>query len=148
MRHGVGATLAPQDEWQLYDPTLLEALLSSPVGRDALRELTECRQVLWTEVAAIAARTRTTTDLARLEAAVDDGEAFESALLVAARNRFLRAALAAFERGLRAAASRPLASDGSRLEPILEAVRNRDADAARVAMRARLVRRRAGKSTG
>jgi len=56
VRHGVGATLAPQDEWQLYDPTLLEALLSSPVGRDALRELTECRQVLWTEVAAIAAR--------------------------------------------------------------------------------------------
>lgn len=147
VRHGVGATVAPQAEWQLYDPELLDALLSSPLGKDALRELTECRAVLWTEVAAIAARRRTKKDLARLQAVLDDGEAFEAALLGAARNRFLRAALAAFERGLRAAASGPGAGGPARLEPILEAVRSGDAEAARMAMRGRL-RRRPGPSPG
>jgi DNA-binding FadR family transcriptional regulator len=141
VRHGVGATVAPEDEWQLYDRALLEALLAGPLGKDALPELTECRQVLWTEVAAIAARRRTKKDLARLEAVVDDGEAFEATLLGAARNRFLRAALAACQRGLKAAASEAGSGDAARLEPILEAVQHGDAEAARLAMRARLGRR-------
>ena len=134
VRHGVGASVASQHQWQLFDPTLLEALLNSPVARDAVRELLECREVLWPEIAAIAAQRRTSEDVTRLAAAVEDHEAFEMALLDASRNRFLRRALTSSHRALQAV-NLESGQDRPWREAVLEAVSRGDVGSAREASR-------------
>lgn len=132
VKHGVGATIQPRDDWHLFDPVLLEAMLSGP-ERDAVAEqIEECRRIVWPEVAAVAARRRTKADLAALEEASDDEAAFRGALLDAAGNRFLRHVVTALD-GVGV-------SDAPRRgrEPVLEAISARDAEAGRLAMARRL----------
>ena len=138
VRHGVGASVAPQRQWQLFDPTLLEALLNSSVGGDAVQELQEFRDLLWPEIAAFAAQRRTREDLARLAAAVENQEAFETALLDASRNRFLRRAVRSSHRALQAVAPES-AQDRSWREAVIEAVRQGDPGSAREASRSGLI---------
>src|SRR5919206_3153024 len=56
VKHGVGTTIAPQEEWNVFDGVLLEALVSGPDGRAARGEAAECRTLVWPEAAALAAR--------------------------------------------------------------------------------------------
>jgi DNA-binding FadR family transcriptional regulator len=127
VKHGRGTTIAPQAEWNLFDPLLLDALLSGPEGRAIAREARECRGIVWPEAAALAAGRRTKAELARLEAAGDE-QAFLGELAAVARNRFLRHLLFSLDRALGGAGEPPAA--------VLEAIRAGDADAARAAMRA------------
>jgi DNA-binding FadR family transcriptional regulator len=132
VKHGVGATIAPRDQWDLFDPALLEALLSGRKNRDARAEADEIRRLMWPEVAALAAQRRIAVDLERLEAAAETGEeAFLGALLRAAHNRFLRHVLAALER----ANSKSGAGAAHNRAVIVRAIRDGDQDAARAAMR-------------
>jgi DNA-binding FadR family transcriptional regulator len=134
VKHGVGATIQPRDDWHLFDPVLLEAMLSGPERDDVAAQVAECRRLVWPEVAAAAAKRRTKADLAGLEAAVDDEPAFRDALLKAAGNRFLRHVLTALdETGDTRPATRPRG-----LDTLLAAVSDRDPDAARAAMARRV----------
>src|SRR4051794_18805088 len=129
VKHGRGTTIAPQAEWNLFDRTLLEALLSGPEARATTRDADECRRIVWPEAAALAAGRRTRADLARLEAVADE-QAFLAELAGIARNRFLRHVLFSLDRAVGGTGDPPAA--------VLEAIRAGDADAAHAAMRAHL----------
>lgn len=135
VKHGVGATVAPRSEWNLFDPVLLDAMLAGPEAQAVAAEIREARRMVWPEVAAAAARRHTAAELERLEAAGDDPHAFHAALLEAAGNRFLRHVLAGLDR----TAPDPDA-DAQGLGSVLDGVASRDEDAARAAMRDRLER--------
>jgi DNA-binding FadR family transcriptional regulator len=131
VKHGRGTTIAPEAEWNLFDASLLAALLGGPEGDAALADARECRRLIWPAVAALAAERRTAADLERLDAARDEGdEAVLRELGTASGNRFLRHVLFALD----GAAGQP----GNDAGPVLEAVRAGDAAAAREAMRAHL----------
>src|SRR4051812_24788137 len=49
VKHGRGTTIAPQAEWNLFDASLLDALLSGPEGRAVTRDAQECRRIVWPE---------------------------------------------------------------------------------------------------
>jgi len=134
VKHGVGATIQPRDEWHLFDPVLLEAMLSGPERDDVAAEVAECRRIVWPEVAAAAARRRTEAELTALQAADDDEDAFREALLHAAGNRFLRHILTALD----AAAPSAKRSRSGALEPLLEAISERDEATSRDLMRRRV----------
>jgi DNA-binding FadR family transcriptional regulator len=135
VKHGVGATVQPRDDWHLFDPVLLEAMLSGPERDDVAAQVAECRRLVWPEVAAAAAKRRTKADLAALEAAAGDEDAFRAALLAAAGNRFLRHVLTALDATGAPAAKRARAGA---LDPLLAAIKARDADATRAAMARRV----------
>lgn len=146
--HGVGTTIAPQSEWNLFDGVLLEALLQGPASRSVAGDARECRVLLWPEVAALAAKRRTDDDLERLRAAVSEGDAaFGAALARAGRNRFLRRLLTVLEEATEGAAGPAGGRRATARRRVLDAVRNGDEDGAREAMRALAaapVRRRRG----
>jgi DNA-binding FadR family transcriptional regulator len=131
VKHGRGTTIASQAEWNLFDPSLLAALLGGPEGKAATADARECRRIVWPEAAALAAQRRTKADIAELEAAEDEA-AFLAALAAAARNRFLRHVLFSLDRATDKAPAADPPGD------VLAAVRDGDAEAARAAMRAHL----------
>ncbi len=133
--HGVGAFVCPRHRWNLFDPTLLEAMLEGPDASAARTEGAECAAIVWPEVAALAARRRTAADLARLESA-GDAQELRNALVACARNRFLGQVVSTLD-GDGAAA--PDASGD-----VVAAVRDRDAEVARAAMSSAV--QRAGRS--
>jgi GntR family transcriptional repressor for pyruvate dehydrogenase complex len=138
VKHGVGSTIRPRDDWQLFDPILIEAMLSGPERDDVGAEVAECRRIVWPEVAAVAAKRRSKADLAALEAAEDDEEAFRAALLNAAGNRFLRHVLTSLHAtGEPAAAPAPRRRAGT-LESLCTAIAERDAETSRELMRRRV----------
>src|SRR3954452_4830167 len=59
VKHGRGTTIAPQAEWNLFDESLLAALLGGPEGEATLEDARECRRLVWPEAAALAAGRRT-----------------------------------------------------------------------------------------
>jgi GntR family transcriptional repressor for pyruvate dehydrogenase complex len=143
VKHGRGTTIAPQDRWNLFDESLLAAMLGGPEGRGALAEARECRALIWPEVAALAAERRKTEDVGPLEAAVATGEdAFLRQLAATAGNRFLRHVLFSLDRATageapaRAADAPAPASESA--AAVLAAVRDGDPAGAREAMRAHL----------
>jgi GntR family transcriptional repressor for pyruvate dehydrogenase complex len=157
VRHGVGALVAPMDEWNLFDLELLEALLAGPAGRDTLAEALECRMLLEPEAAALAAERRAADDVAALREALSalaepqaDGDApaaleLHGQVLRAAGNRFVRRAIAPLDAVMHVAAVKRrdrerVAADG---EQLVEAIAAQDPDAARAAMRRRLEHLRA-----
>ena len=140
VRHGVGARVAPRHEWSLFDPVLMEAMLAGPEAQQALGQATECLKIVWPEVAALAARRRTAAVLERL-AGAGDGNELLGALAEAAGNRFLRQVVVSLDRAPEQAGA-ALPSGLERYRPVLEAVRSRDAEASRAAMR-KVVERRA-----
>jgi len=136
VKHGVGATVQPRDDWHLFDPVLLDAMLSGPERDDVASEVAECRAIVWPEVAAAAARRRTAADLDALEAAGSDDDAFREALLQASGNRFLRHVLTALD-----AAAPPAKGGRTRagaLAPLVTAISERDEAASREEMRRRV----------
>jgi GntR family galactonate operon transcriptional repressor len=137
VKHGVGSTIRPRDDWQLFDPVLIEAMLAGPEHDDVGAEVAECRRIVWPEVAAVVAKRRSKADLAALEAAADD-EAFRAALLNAAGNRFLRHVLTSLDAtGEHAAAPAPKRRAGT-LDALRAAIAERDAETSRELMRRRV----------
>ena len=131
VKHGRGTTIAPQVRWNLFDESLLAALLGGPEGSAALTDARDCRRLIWPEAAALAAGRRTDADLEQLDAAFADGEAaFLERLAAVAGNRFLRHMLFSLDRAVE-----PSGSDAG---AVLAAVRAGDPAAAREAMRAHL----------
>jgi GntR family transcriptional repressor for pyruvate dehydrogenase complex len=111
VRHGRGAQVLPEREWNLLDPVVLRALVSADERRDVLRDLIECRRIVEPPVAALAAERATASDVVGLAAAL---QAMQDAPATVRRSAtdehpFVRAEIA-FHRTLVAiAGNRPLA---------------------------------------
>jgi GntR family transcriptional repressor for pyruvate dehydrogenase complex len=130
VKHGRGTTIAPPAQWNLFDATLLGALLNGRERQAVRADAAEMLSILWPEAAALAAERRTPDDLDRLERAMLEGEAnFLQQLALTASNRFMAHALVAIDVAV---------LDGTcavRLEEVLDGVRDGDGGAARAAMR-------------
>jgi len=55
VKHRRGATVNPRADWDLLDPDVLAGLLAGPHATEALDESIECRLIVETEAAALAA---------------------------------------------------------------------------------------------
>ena len=165
VKHGRGATVNPEQRWDVFDPDILAALLDSEQGATILGEYLECRRILEIEAASLAAERATEVDLANLSDAFarmsagaervrgnpaaedlfhEADVAFHQALIAATGNRALGNMTGPVHRAL-AAARRPLARPEYRLERglpehrrILAAIASRDPGEARAAMSAHL----------
>ena len=166
VKHGIGATVLPPTEWDMFSPDVIFALLEGDDGVRLLREYLECRRVLEIEAAGLAAQRATRADLVALADALaqmtaaavqlpantsteerfhEADIAFHRAVIHATGNRSLGRMTEPVHRAL-SAARRPLARPEHRLgrslpehRAILAAIAERDRDAAREAMRAHLL---------
>jgi GntR family galactonate operon transcriptional repressor len=166
VRHGHGAIVKAEGEWDRFDPDVLAALLGGPRAAEVLAEYLECRRILEVEAAGLAAerasaeavdgvsgafqRMRITAERARGNRAAEPRyhEAdigFHRAVIRAAGNPTLGQMAAPIHRALATtfgALARPRERFDRGLpehERILEAIVERDADAARSAMRDHLL---------
>ena len=166
VRHGRGARVRPEHEWDRFDQDVLAALLGGPRAADVIAEYLECRRILEVEAAGLAAERADEDAVARL------GEAFGAMRLTAegaksnpAGEQLYREADVAFHRAVVQAAGNPVlgrmtepihralsATFGTLARPrmrferglpeherILNAVRGGDPSEAREAMRAHLL---------
>jgi GntR family transcriptional repressor for pyruvate dehydrogenase complex len=158
VRHGRGQRVLPEADWQLLDARVLEAWLLRPDGAALAAEMLECRRLLEGQAAASAAERATAADVQRLSdahaalAAVVTGPprtgtpgafvaaeaGFHREVVALSGNRLLERmldplhpALATAVRDQPAGRHAQLVAD---LDRVLEAVRVRDADAARAAV--------------
>jgi GntR family transcriptional repressor for pyruvate dehydrogenase complex len=166
VKHGRGATVSLDDNWDLFSPEVLTALLDSPRGAEVLREYLECRRILEIEAAGLAAKRASSAALAALADALaqmttiaerarsnpaaedfyhEADIAFHRAVILATGNKALGRMTGPIHRAL-AEARRPLARPQYRLERslpehqrILASIAGRDVDGAREAMRAHLL---------
>jgi DNA-binding FadR family transcriptional regulator len=166
VKHGRGATVRPEERWNVLDPDVLGALLDSGRGAAILGEYLESRRILEIAAAGLAAERADQAHLTALSDAFDrmaaaavraiDSPAaeelyheadiaFHRALIDAAGNRALGSMTEPIHRAL-ITARRPLARPDARLERslpehqrILAAVAQADPEAAREAMRAHLL---------
>lgn len=76
VRHGRGAQVLPEDDWNLLDPVVLRALVTARERRDVLEDLLECRRIVEAPAAALAAERASAADVERLAGAL---EAMQSA---------------------------------------------------------------------
>ena len=164
VKHGMGATVNPRELWDLFNVDVLTAALGGPAAAELLGEYLECRRIVEIEAAGLAAERATPEHVAELEQWFDAmveaiaerrarvqerayhaaDVAFHQALVDATGNALLASLVRRIHDAL-LAARYPLARPAYRREraipeheAILDAVRNRDAEAARSAMRAHL----------
>jgi GntR family transcriptional repressor for pyruvate dehydrogenase complex len=166
VRHGRGATVLPEERWDVLDPEVLGALLETGHGATILGEYLESRRILEIAAAGLAAERAKPLHLAKLSDAYDRMAAtavravsspaaeelyheadigFHRALIDATGNRALGSITEPIHRAL-ITARRPLARPDARLERslpehqrILAAVARGDVDGAREAMRDHLL---------
>jgi DNA-binding FadR family transcriptional regulator len=166
VKHGRGATVRPEERWNVLDPDVLGALLDSGRGAAVLGEYLESRRILEIAAAGLAAERARQSHLTALsdafdrmaaaaERAIDSPAAedlyheadiaFHRAIIDATGNRALGNMTEPIHRAL-IAARRPLARPEARLERslpehrrILAAVAQSDPEAAREAMRDHLM---------
>jgi DNA-binding FadR family transcriptional regulator len=164
VHHGTATTVNPIADWDLFDPDVIAAALDGPAAVPLLAEYLECRRIVETEAAALAAERATEEQIAALERCLRDMEAALSLSRASAQERAYHEADVAFHTALVAgtgnlallslvrrvdaallAARYPLARPAKRRTQalpehaaILAAVRARDAEAARSALRAHL----------
>jgi GntR family transcriptional repressor for pyruvate dehydrogenase complex len=166
VKHGSGASVRPATEWDMFNPDVIAAVLSSDRGPQLLGDYLECRRLLEIEAAGLAAERATRAHLVALTDALDAmtaaavqtpagpsaedrfhaaDVAFHRAVIHATGNRALGSMTEPVHRAL-AAARRPLARPDLRLERslpehrrILGAIADGDAGAAREPMRAHLL---------
>jgi DNA-binding FadR family transcriptional regulator len=162
VKHGRGATVNPEQRWDVFDPDILAALLDSDQGAAILTEYLECRRILEIEAVGLAAERATEQDLASLSDAFsrmttsaerakgnpaaedlyhEADIAFHRAVISATGNRALGNMTDPIHRAL-GAARRPLARPEHRIDRslpehrrILSAIASADAGEARAAMR-------------
>lgn len=165
VKHGRGASVTEDREWDMFSPDVLAAVLESDQGADVLGEYLECRRLLEISAAGLAAERATQRDLAaladalermttsaeraRLNSAAEDlfhqaDIDFHHAVIRATGNRALGRMTAPIHRAL-ATARRPLARPDARVERgipehqrILAAIAAGDPEVAREAMRSHL----------
>ena len=70
VRHGRGATVRPSEDWDVFDPEILAAVLRGDGGNDLLAEYVECRRVIEVAAAGLAAERATPERLDRAAAAL------------------------------------------------------------------------------
>ena len=160
VRHGSGTRVAAPERWDPLDPAVLAVLQGHGPSAVILHDLLEARTIIECEVAALAAERADASHLAALEAALnvmrsapDDpprfvggDSAFHVTLLHAARNRVLERMtqpmheLMSYSQALTDAIPGVLARALADHEAIAAAVRKRDPNAARDAMRNHLAR--------
>ena len=161
VKHGRGATVLGDTEWDMFSPDVLAALLDGARGAALLGEYLECRRVLEISAAGLAAERATAADLAALSDALGRMTAtaerapgnpaaedlyhradiaFHRAVIAATGNRSLGRMTEPIHRAL-ATARRPLARPELRLERslpehrrILSAIAAGDPGEARAAM--------------
>jgi DNA-binding FadR family transcriptional regulator len=166
VRHGYGAIVAPPEDWDVFDPDVLAALLSGNRAAHTLAEYLECRRILEVEAAGLAAERgspmaiqslrsalgemRSTAERARSNPAAEHlyheaDIAFHRAIVRAAGNRALGRMTQPIHRALTATFS-TLARPQVRFERglpehqrILEAIERGDPAGAREAMREHLL---------
>lgn len=166
VRHGRRAIVRPEDEWDVFDPDVLTALVRGNRAGQVLAEYLESRRVLEVEAAGLAAERATPAALERLSSAFDAMRSaaerartnsaaeplyqqadidFHRAIIQAAGNRPLARMAEPIHRALSAtfaALARPQRRFERGLpehERILEAIRGGDSAAARLAMREHLL---------
>jgi len=168
VRHGRGASVNPRSEWNLLDADVLAAVLAAPQRPELLGEAIECLGIVEGEGAALAAERADPEDhdvldegLGAMRDAAERSQVnpaarydyqdaqleFRRALLRASRNTPLARMAEPIEQALALAGPPPPLQ---RLQPavqehqrILEAVANRQPDAARKAMQDHVERRTA-----
>ncbi|MCW3066843.1 MAG: FadR family transcriptional regulator [Solirubrobacterales bacterium] len=165
VKHGVGATVTPSNEWRIFDRDLLTVLLHTDRSAEVLGEYLEARRILEIEAAGLAAERATADDLTALSDAfatmTDTAEraranpaaerlyqeadiAFHRAVVLATGNRALSQMTESIHHALGAAVP-VLARPDTRFrralpehKRILAAIVASDRDAAQDAMRAHL----------
>ena len=114
--------MLPRDEWDIFDPEVLTALLAFDKGEQLLTEYLECRRIIEIEAAGLAAERATDEDRREMASAfermVEDAE--KSTTSAAAESRYRDADIQFHRSILRATKNRALASTA---EPIYEALR-------------------------
>jgi DNA-binding FadR family transcriptional regulator len=166
VRHGRRAVVRPEQEWDVFDPDVLAALVSGDRATHVLAEYLESRRLLEVEAAGLAAERATPEAIQALSDAFDAMRAgaerargnpaaeplyqqadidFHRAIIRAARNRPLARMAEPIHRALSATFG-ALARPQSRFERglpehdrILEAIKGGDAAGARLAMREHLL---------
>lgn len=66
IRHGRGTWVKPTSEWNVLDADVLEALMPFPASVSVLAHYLECRRILETEAAALAARRASGEELSQM----------------------------------------------------------------------------------
>ena len=108
VKHGRGATVNPREDWDLLDPEVLAGLLAGPHANEALDESIECRLIVETEAAALAAERASEEDRGALAMALDSmSEAARRAQRSERAERNFREAELSFDRALARAARNP-----------------------------------------
>lgn len=154
-RPKVGTRVTPREEWHLLDPDVLAWMFQSNPDEHVLEALFELRMVVEPEAAALAARRRTNEHVAQMREALRamaehtlgtaEGRAadqvFHSTLLLASNNPFLRTLTSSISTAVSWTTAlkqevRPLVRDPvPDHAAVLDAIADRDPDAARAAMR-------------
>ena len=166
VRHGHGAIVRSEEDWDRFDPDVLAALLGGPRAAEVLSQYLECRRILEVEAAGLAAERAAPAALESLSKAFtrmeltaagardnpageqlyhDADVAFHRAVVRAAGNPVLGRMTEPIHRAL-AATFGALARPRMRFERglpeharILAAIKAQDAEGAREAMRAHLL---------
>jgi DNA-binding FadR family transcriptional regulator len=160
VRHGHGAIVRSQTEWDVLAADILPTLLLGPASVDILGEVIEARRILEVEAAGLAAARATPEDVERIRGALgameglaspstpssDQDEfleadmAFHETVIAATGNRALRRIVAPIHQSL-LEARRPLARPEYRVTravpehvAVLQAIESHDVDGARTAM--------------
>jgi DNA-binding FadR family transcriptional regulator len=157
VKHGRGATVCEEAEWDVFDPDVLTAVLSAPSGRRLVAEALECQRIFEVEAAGLAASRAGRADVDELRRAVesmaevagrsgrseamtrryqDADIAFHRAVVRATGNRTLARMSEPLHRALTAAGAE-LGDRKRRLaehERVLEAIAAGEVDEARTAM--------------
>jgi DNA-binding FadR family transcriptional regulator len=121
VRHGRGAIVTSPDDWDMFDPDVIAALLNGTRATQVLSDYLECRRILEVEAAGLAAERATPVAIESLAAAFAEMRATaERARTNAAAERLYREADIEFHRAIvRAAGNRAL---GRMTEPIHRAL--------------------------
>jgi GntR family transcriptional regulator, transcriptional repressor for pyruvate dehydrogenase complex len=166
IHHGRGSWVNPTSEWDLLDGDVLAALMPTPASVSVLTHYLECRHILETEAAALAAMRASSKDLSKMADAIaamaelavtsqTDAEAdqrfheadiaFHSAIFGATGNQVLPRVVAPIQRAMATLRPQLALHPEDRVQKtvpqhkaILEAIADADSEGARAAMSAHL----------
>jgi GntR family transcriptional repressor for pyruvate dehydrogenase complex len=120
VRHGSKTTVNGPEDWDLFDHEVLVAALTGPDAADQLGEYLECRRIVETEAAALAAERAAPEQLSALEQRLGEMRSAVRARPARVQEAAYRAAEVAFRAALVAAAgNRPLAALVQRIDAAL-----------------------------